>query len=833
MYIYKLRVDIERDSDLLYQEQKITVQHTPGPSLSASVQQTHIRGSSEGEKRSLLKINEHFRPTDNKVYGADERLPLSIIKDTNGRSIYSSVFNASTNNKVEGSEQTSFEVIRSPCKPIKINKNSHNEEKCDFFTLSIQQNTLTIIETSFGSFFSEAFKKSFIHHQLSLFAHTNFLSNDTLVMLESMNIQKLRDIFLHETKEQSPDPIKITGNAPAALWEFLSADPSQKRSSDTTLFDYLNLLALAQKIKQENHTLSCPDCQEKLYILDSEYINIYTILQLLASEHATKNNHAPEVIFFIRIDTPEEAIFEQQLKSLFTLGLTNLYKNGRIVDLDLENETPSFEKSINVVIDTFRLSNYKVRLKECFQFTKTLTPLTGIGIVDQAQSKTYFFYRLEQSERLQTISTKQISKSLTALLKCFFCDGIISIDLRLLSQTAAHKEDTSKTGPPITLDSFLNLALSTLDLNVNEKKYLKKLQIEVSRFHLGSLIPYDAIQTFSNDIQIKLELIRLSLSIHRGTAFIVFFPSVFLDKRSSETLILFFHELTQQGITIILIDTPQTCLPPVFNTLPCLAAPRLKKNEAFSAPGSCCFVISEDDFQSNPRKHSATLIEYIQANSPDPGFILDFSDASPSSFQFSYFLGAALGIFQILRDLLLELQAAKIFGLTLKNLSLRPNRESLLCQYCNGSGFTHHEYTLLICPECHGIRFMWKAQTLRYKNLTFREIMLLPIKEITAVLQNIPSLRHTLELLKNFELDTLNLSFPVKALRIHELQLALLIKNCDKIRAGKCIIVLRSISKGMSNQALTELSQFFKKNLNNNTFILIDNNIYTNLKEDK
>jgi D-alanine--D-alanine ligase len=44
-------------------------------SKKVSVQQPHIRGSREGEKRSLLEVNEHFRPTDNKVDGAAERLP--------------------------------------------------------------------------------------------------------------------------------------------------------------------------------------------------------------------------------------------------------------------------------------------------------------------------------------------------------------------------------------------------------------------------------------------------------------------------------------------------------------------------------------------------------------------------------------------------------------------------------------------------------------------------------------------------------------------------------------------------------------------------------------
>jgi branched-subunit amino acid aminotransferase/4-amino-4-deoxychorismate lyase len=46
-------------------------------SLSVSVQQPHIRGSREGEKRSLLEVNEHFRPTDNNGDGTDERLRLS------------------------------------------------------------------------------------------------------------------------------------------------------------------------------------------------------------------------------------------------------------------------------------------------------------------------------------------------------------------------------------------------------------------------------------------------------------------------------------------------------------------------------------------------------------------------------------------------------------------------------------------------------------------------------------------------------------------------------------------------------------------------------------
>jgi 16S rRNA C967 or C1407 C5-methylase (RsmB/RsmF family) len=39
-----------------------------------SVQQLHIRGSREGEKRNLLEVNEHFRPTDNNGDGDVERL---------------------------------------------------------------------------------------------------------------------------------------------------------------------------------------------------------------------------------------------------------------------------------------------------------------------------------------------------------------------------------------------------------------------------------------------------------------------------------------------------------------------------------------------------------------------------------------------------------------------------------------------------------------------------------------------------------------------------------------------------------------------------------------
>jgi type IV pilus assembly protein PilE len=38
------------------------------------VQQPHIRDSREGEKRSLLMVNEHFRPTDYKVNVTTERL---------------------------------------------------------------------------------------------------------------------------------------------------------------------------------------------------------------------------------------------------------------------------------------------------------------------------------------------------------------------------------------------------------------------------------------------------------------------------------------------------------------------------------------------------------------------------------------------------------------------------------------------------------------------------------------------------------------------------------------------------------------------------------------
>jgi 4'-phosphopantetheinyl transferase EntD len=47
---------------------------------SVSVQQPHIRGCREDEKRSLFEVNEHFCPTDNKVDGADERLTRSNIK---------------------------------------------------------------------------------------------------------------------------------------------------------------------------------------------------------------------------------------------------------------------------------------------------------------------------------------------------------------------------------------------------------------------------------------------------------------------------------------------------------------------------------------------------------------------------------------------------------------------------------------------------------------------------------------------------------------------------------------------------------------------------------
>jgi YfiH family protein len=49
-----------------------------------SAQQSPIRGSREGEKRSLLEVNEHFRPTDNKVDGAVEHLQEKFFLDLAG-----------------------------------------------------------------------------------------------------------------------------------------------------------------------------------------------------------------------------------------------------------------------------------------------------------------------------------------------------------------------------------------------------------------------------------------------------------------------------------------------------------------------------------------------------------------------------------------------------------------------------------------------------------------------------------------------------------------------------------------------------------------------------
>jgi 23S rRNA (guanosine2251-2'-O)-methyltransferase len=57
-----------------YKDLKSKNNSSRGRGKNASVQQSHIRGSRGGEKRSLLKVNEHFRPTDNKVDGTAERL---------------------------------------------------------------------------------------------------------------------------------------------------------------------------------------------------------------------------------------------------------------------------------------------------------------------------------------------------------------------------------------------------------------------------------------------------------------------------------------------------------------------------------------------------------------------------------------------------------------------------------------------------------------------------------------------------------------------------------------------------------------------------------------
>ncbi len=186
-------------------------------------------------------------------------------------------------------------------------------------------------------------------------------------------------------------------------------------------------------------------------------------------------------------------------------------------------------------------------------------------------------------------------------------------------------------------------------------------------------------------------------------------------------------------------------------------------------------------------------------------------------------------IFDDIRDLFSALPQSKIKGFLPSHFSF--NVKEGTCPYCKGLGqikidmdFLEDAYS--ICMQCHGKRFSSEILSIYYKDKNIYDILNMDIEEALNFFDNIPLIKHKLELLNKVGLGYLPIGQSATTLSGGEAQRIKLAKELIRPSKGKTLYILDEPTTGLHFYDTEKLIALLQELVNhNNTVIVIEHNM--------
>ena len=237
-----------------------------------------------------------------------------------------------------------------------------------------------------------------------------------------------------------------------------------------------------------------------------------------------------------------------------------------------------------------------------------------------------------------------------------------------------------------------------------------------------------------------------------------------------------------------------------------------------------CKAVSQKIYNSKdkPGKHDKILgidnLDKIVAISQNP------IGRTPRSNPATY-----TGVFDDIRTLFTTTKEAKMYGFEKNRFSF--NVKGGRCEACRGDGVKKIEMHFLPdvyvpCEVCHGTRYNTETLNIKYKGKNIAEVLNMRVSEALEFFENIPKIKHKLQVLEDVGLGYIKLGQSAPTLSGGEAERVKLAKELQKKATGKTLFVLDEPTTGLHTDDIKRLLDILQKIVDNkDTVVIIEHNL--------
>ncbi len=187
------------------------------------------------------------------------------------------------------------------------------------------------------------------------------------------------------------------------------------------------------------------------------------------------------------------------------------------------------------------------------------------------------------------------------------------------------------------------------------------------------------------------------------------------------------------------------------------------------------------------------------------------------------------GVFDDIRTVFTTTKEAKMYGFEKNRFSF--NVKGGRCEACRGDGVKKIEMHFLPdvyvpCEVCHGTRYNKETLNIKYKGKNIAEVLDMRVTEAIKFFENIPKIKHKLEVLEDVGLGYIKLGQSAPTLSGGEAERVKLAKELQKKATGKTLFVLDEPTTGLHIDDIKRLLAILQKIVDNkDTVVVIEHNL--------
>ena len=534
------------------------------------------------------------------------------------------------------------------------------------------------------------------------------------------------------------------------------------------IFSKLNIM---EKLSNSNDNLSfiCPECGHKLVKNDDTFL-----LETIFNEF--KNDK-------IAVGCSTKKQDKINIKELIKSGVFNIIHDNKFYDIDeIKEENIS---NYYVVSENFIL-NDKIASKE--NLTKLFYSL-------KAEDKNIFIFSL----------TKGVFKEFNVKDEyiCKNCHGYFNN--KLLANSSSNKVNVYINN--INLDYILNTKFSTL-ITDNKLKSLTNILNDLVVLGLKDSCFNNAIKNVNTSF--VLNFIEIKNKITANDIIVIQNPLSFVNKETLQNMLNTF-----KNYSVIIFENNEAILSLNFNKKYSLTNNKIDLKYS----NYCVNKLSKNRVNIILKNNLNNILndntnEFLKTITISPLFHKNTT------------LSNALNIFSKINDIFLQTVDAKKYGISKKDFLLKSNNK-YLCSYCKGKGIVKEfNENYKTCPKCLGNLFNDTLLSLKFKNLTLKEVYNLKLSEALEFFKSFYKIFNPLKMLLDMlecqdleEFKDIKLNSRTNDLPNNLINLINIFSNFDRLQNSNLFIIENAFSF-LSNSEKIRFINILENYIKTNTIIL-------------